>query len=293
MSWTRVTLVLALVLAGAGATPLSAQEAPWPRRVVITNDDGFDSNATVALARAFAEFAETWLIVPAEDRSSSSNFAASARTLRFDVERKDVGGGVIGYAVDGYPGDCIYFALAGPLRDKRPDLVITGINTGSNVADAWVASGTVGAARMATYYGIPSIALSGVDNEDPDAVAAVVRWTVALARSDIARQLRPPQYLTVSFPVGPPSKITGVEVTEHARGMRAFKAELQPTPGAAPGRETWSFQVVRDAFPAQPGTDAPLVAEGKIVIVPMRVDEADPDMLAWLKRNQPRIPAWR
>jgi 5'-nucleotidase len=280
------------LVTGAGTAPSRAQESPWPRRVVITNDDGLESPATIAMARAFAEFAETYLIVPAQDRSSSSNFAASARTLQFDVERRDVGAGVIGYAVDGYPGDCIYFALAGPLHDKRPDLVITGINTGSNVADAWVASGTVGAARMATYYGVPAIALSGVDNNDPEAVAAVVRWVVKLAQSDIARQLKPPQYLTVSFPVGPPSRITGVEVTEHARGLRTFKAELLPSAGEAPGKERWSFQVVRDAFPAPPGTDAALVAQGKITIVPMRVDEADPDMLAWLKQNRARIPPW-
>jgi len=230
--------------------------------------------------------------VPAEDRSSSSNFAASARTLQFDVARRDVGGGVITYAVDGYPGDCIYFALAGPLRDKRPDLVITGINTGSNVADAWVASGTVGAARMATYYGVPAIALSGVDVKDPEAVAAVVRWSVKLAQSDIVRQLKPPQYLTVSFPVGPASKITGVEVAEHARGLRTFKSELQPSTGDAPGKERWSFQVIRDAIPAPAGTDAALVVQGKIVIVPMRVDEADPDMGAWLRQNKARIPSW-
>jgi 5'-nucleotidase len=208
------------------------------------------------------------------------------------VERRVVGGGVIAWAVDGYPGDCIYFALAGPLREKRPDLVITGINTGSNVADAWVASGTVGAARMAAYYGVPAIALSGVDNDDPEAVAAVVRWAVKLARSDIVRQLKPPQYLTVSFPVGPASRITGVEVAEHARGLRTFRAELLPAAGEAPGKERWSFQVVRDAFPAPPGSDAALVAQGKIVIVPMRVDEADPDMSAWLKQNRGRIPAW-
>lgn len=292
MSWKRITLGLVLLAAGTGAPSLAAQGTPWPRRVVITNDDGVESVATVALARAFAEFAETYLIVPAEDRSSSSNFAAAARTLQFDVERRDVGGGVITYAVDGYPGDCIYFALAGPLHDKRPDLVITGINTGSNAADAWVASGTVGAARMATYYGIPSVALSGVDLKDLEAVAAVVRWSVQLARSEIVRQLKPPQYLTVSFPVGPASKITGVEVAEHARGLRTFKSELQPSPGGAPGKERWSFQVIRDAIPAPAGTDAALVAQGKIVIVPMRVDESDPDMLAWLRQNKARIPGW-
>ncbi len=270
----------------------SAQEAPWPRRVVITNDDGFESPATLELARAFAEFAETFLIVPAQDRSSSSNFAVAARTLQFDVERRDVGAGITAWAVDGYPGDCIYFALAGPLRDEPPDLVITGINTGSNVADAWVASGTVGAARMASYYGVPALALSGVDNDDPEAVAAVVRWAVKLARSDIVRRLEPPQYLTVSFPVGPASSITGVEVAEHARGLRTFEAELLPSAGDAPGKERWSFQVVRDAFPTPPGTDAALVAQGKITIVPMRVDESDPDMSAWLRRNKARIPPW-
>ncbi len=288
----RVTLGLVFLATVVGSLPASAQESPWPRRVLITNDDGFDSPATIAMARAFAAFAETYLIVPSEDRSSSSNFAVSARTLAFDVERRDVGSGVIAWAVDGYPGDCIYFALAGPLRENRPDLVITGINTGSNVADAWVASGTVGAARMATYYGVPAIALSGVDNDDPEAVAAVVRWVVKLGQSDLARQLKPPQYLTVSFPVGPASKITGVEVAEHARGLRTFSAEILPAAGDAPGRERWSFQVVRDAFPAPAGSDAALVAQGKIVIVPMRVDEADPDMSAWLKQNRGRIPGW-
>lgn len=292
MSWKRVTVGLALIVAGIGTSPAWAQDSSWPRRVLITNDDGFESPATMEMARAFAEFAETYLIVPAEDRSSSSNFAVSARTLRFDVERRDVGGGVIAWAVDGYPGDCVYFALAGPLRENRPDLVITGINTGSNVADAWVASGTVGAARMAAYYGVPAIALSGVDNDDPEAVAAVVRWAVKLARSDIARHLEPPQYLTVSFPVGSPSSITGVEVTEHARGLRAFRAEALPLAGDAPGKERWSFQVVRDAVPAPPGTDAALVGQGKITIVAMRVDEADPALGVWLKQNEGRIPRW-
>jgi len=170
--------------------------------------------------------------------------------------------------------------------------VITGINTGSNVADAWVASGTVGAARMATYYGVPAMALSGVDNADPEAVAAVVRWVVKLAQSDVVRQLKPPQYLAVSFPVGPPSRITGVEVTEHARGLRSFKAERLASAGDGPGKERWSFQVVRDAFPAPPGTDAALVAQGMITIVPMRVDESDPEMSAWLRQNKGRIPHW-
>jgi 5'-nucleotidase len=283
--------VLLVVLSCRGPSA-GGQDASWPRRVVITNDDGFDSQATLELARAFAQVAETYLIVPAQDQSSTSNFAVSARTRRFEVERRDVGDSVHAWALDGYPADCILFALSGPLRDNRPDLVVSGINTGSNAADSWVHSGTIGAARVATYYGVPSLAVSGIDNDDEEAVAAVVRWVVQFARSEPVQRLRPPQFLAVSVPVGPASQISGVEVSTHARGLRDFRATQMPAQGDSPSRQVWTLEIVRDAFPAPPGTDAVLVGEGKIAIVPMRVDEADPEMGAWLEKNKSLIPAW-
>ena len=231
------------------------------------------------------------LIWNARGRGEAPAWSSIAKTLLATC-RRDVGAGITAWAVDGYPTDCIFFALAGPLRDERPDLVISGINTGSNVADAWVHSGTIGAARVATYYGVPSLAVSGIDNEDEEAVAAVVRWVVQLARSEAVRRLQPPQFLAVSVPVGPASQISGVEVTTHARGLRDFKATLAPEEGDSLSREVWSFEIVRDAFPATPGTDAALVGEGKIAIVPMRVDEADPDLGVWLEKNRDLIPVW-
>lgn len=288
----KITCLSVLLAVTVYGSPSAGQEDPsWPRRVVVTNDDGYDSRATRELARAFAKVAETYLIVPMVDQSSTTNFSASVRSGRFEVERRDVGAGVNAWAVDGYPADCIFFALAGPLRDKRPDLVISGINTGPNVADSWMGSGTIGAARVATYYGVPSLAVSGIDNDDEEAVAAAVRWVVQLAQSEAVRRLQPPQLLAVSLPVGPPSQISGVEVTTHARGLRDFKASPTPAEGDS-SREVWSFEILRDASRAAPGTDALLVRDGKIAIVPMRVDEADPDMGAWLERNKRLIPAW-
>ena len=293
-SWPVVGLVFLLAAAACWDKPaeLSEQARSWPRRVLITNDDGIESPVTLELARAFAQVAETFLVVPAQDQSSSTNFATSVRTGRFHVARRDVGSGVTAWAVDGYPADCVFFALAGPLRESRPDLVISGVNTGTNLADAWIGSGTIGAARMAAYYGVPAIAISGVDNEDPQAVGAVVTWVVRLARSEAVRRLQPPEYLTVSLPVGPASQIRGIEITQRARGLRDMKALWLAEDSATAGWQGWSLAVVRDAFPAPENTDATVVGGGKIAIVAMRVDEADLDMHRWLRKHKDLIPAW-
>ncbi len=288
-----VGIACLLTAPGCGRAPaeLTRQES-WPHRVLITNDDGIDSRATLELARAFAQSAETYLVAPAHNQSSSSNFAAGARTSRFEVAVRDVAAGVTAWALDGYPADCVFFALAGPLREAPPDLVISGVNTGANVADAWIGSGTIGAARVAAYYGVPAIAVSGVDDEDAQAVEAVAAWVVKFARSEAVRRLRPPQYLTVSLPVGPPAAIRGIEVTERAQGLRAMTAVLLPADPAAQGRQTWSFEVVRDAFPAPQNSDAFVIANGTVAIVAMRVDESDPELHRWLTRNKELIPAW-
>lgn len=292
-SWPIVSAIVLLSSFSCGKERSeSAALEPWPQRVLITNDDGIDSPATLALARAFAVVAETYLVAPAQNQSSGTNFAVAARTGRFEVAARDIGAAVRAWAVDGFPADCVFFALAGPMRDTPPDLVISGVNTGANLADAWVLSGTIGAARVAAHYGVPAIAVSGVDNDDPAAVEAVVRWVVEFARSDVARRIRPPEYLAVSLPLGPAADIRGIEVAERARGLRDMTAQLLSEDPGANGRQTWSFNVVRDAFPAPPNTDAAVVGEGKIAIVAMRADESDLELHRWLTLHTDLIPAW-
>jgi 5'-nucleotidase len=293
-SWRTVALLAILTTAACQSEPIpmSGQADGWPRRVLITNDDGIESPATLRLAAAFSGLAETYLIAPAGNQSSGTNFSDAARTGRFHVERRDMGPGITAWAVDGFPADCVYFALAGPMHDSIPDLVISGVNTGANLADAWVLSGTIGAARIAAYYGVPAIAVSGVDNDDPQAVDAVAAWVVEFARSEVVRHLRAPQFLTVSLPVGSVSGIQGIEVAERGRGLRSMTASRILEPGETPGTEVWSFDVVRDAFPPSPNTDAGVVGKGSIAIVAMRVDEGDPALHQWLIRNKDLIPVW-
>jgi 5'-nucleotidase len=216
----RLAVALLVPLLLAAASRVSAQRETWPRRVLITNDDGIEDAGILALARAFARVAETYVVAPATDRSGSSNYAPGLQTRSFTVERRDLGdSAVVAYALHGYPAECLIFALSGPMRDVPPDLVISGVNGGPNLADAWFGSGTIGAARTAAYFGVPAIAVSGLREDDPEAVRAVADWGVELTRSEPVRNLEPPQYLTVSIPLIPPSEIHGVEVVRRAYGL--------------------------------------------------------------------------
>jgi 5'-nucleotidase len=286
-----VTVTAILALLGPGVA--SAQADAWPRRVLVTNDNGIEDVATQALARAFTRTADVVLVASTEDRSGTSNLMTFTRTGRFVVERVDVGEGIRAWALDGYPADCVVFAVAGPMADALPDLVVSGINGGANLSDEWFGSGTIGAARTAAFLGIPAIAVSGIDDDDPDAIAAAVDWVLRLAGSQIMQHVRPPSYLTVSLPVGPPSATSGVEVVDRARGMVGGAARLDSMASrASPGKEVWSIAIEPRGRPSA-DSDVAVVARGRIAVVPMRVGDADPELLDWLRTNANLLPAWQ
>jgi 5'-nucleotidase len=284
--------VLALALSFAWPNHAVAQNSAWPRRVLITNDNGIDDVATRALAREFARVADVVLVASTEDRSGTSNVMSFTRTGRFVVERRDVDEGVRAWALDGSPADCVIFALAGPMSDALPDLVVSGSNGGANMADEWFGSGTIGAARTAAMAGIPALAVSGIDRSDPQAIAAVVDWVIRLAQSEIVQQLRPPSYLTVSLPAVAPEQITGVEVVDRARGVMGIAAAFDSTASKETGKEVWSVELGLQGQPDEQ-SDIGALGRGHIAVVPMRVGDADPELLAWLRNNAGQLPVWR
>lgn len=285
-----IWIVLVLVL-GACSSRAVPDNGAFPRRVLVTNDNGIDDVKLVELARAFAADPGVEVIVVAatHDRSGSSNFMGATGTGRYTVERRDLGPGIEAWALDGYPADCVIFALTGPLRERLPDVVVSGINGGPNLADDWFGSGTIGAARTAAYFGIPSIAVSGLDDSDPAAVAAVTSWLVRFVRSRIVASLEAPEYLTISFPVANPARIQGARFVERARGLidgRSHRIEGDDSVAV------WGIETTTNAGLAGAGTDVAAMAAGEIAIVPMRVDEYDSDLAARLQRRQGLIPAW-
>ena len=128
------TLLIAIsfcfFFSGSCGAGIADSEYSWPKRVLITNDDGINDSNMLALARAFSQVCETYVIAPQEDKSGTTHLVSAFRTHFLSVESYDLGSGIRGYGVDGYPGDCVLLALQGILLDNPPDLVIAGINGG-------------------------------------------------------------------------------------------------------------------------------------------------------------------
>ncbi len=284
-----VTSVIAILLAAVVSTNAGTS---WPSRVLVTNDNGIDDPGMIELARALSLVTETYVVAAATDQSGMSNLLVAVSKGQFRVKRRDVGAGIEAYALDGTPADCVVFGLAGPMRDKLPDLVISGINGGPNLGDDWFGSGTIGAARCAAYLGIPAIAVSGLDDDDPDAVRAAVDWIVALVQSDAARKLRAPQYLTVSLPVVHPSKIGGFEVVTRARGLITGEVEIDNLNYGDEDWQTWRLSLEVELSSAPERSDVNSASRNMIAIVPMRVDESDPVFGETLRAQADLIPEW-
>lgn len=289
-----ISMALASVAMSAGPSPerdQPASERPAQSkrpRVLITNDNGIDDPKIVALARAFSREAETWVVAPDRDRSGGGSHLSLLQVGELSAERRELGDGIQAFAVSGFPADCVLLALAGLMRDDLPDLVVSGINGGANLGSDWMFSGTVGAARVAAFAGIPSIAVSGLDDDLPGAVDAAVDWVVRLAASDAVSNLEPGEYLTASLPRVPPVEIVGVKIVDRAP-IRAG-----PRLAADDTGETWrivGMEEIRTSVPAD--SDQAAHDAGFIAVVPMRVDDVDLGRLARWRRGEVGLPEWR
>lgn len=282
--------IAAFVLLISQAAMAQATGQDWPKRVLITNDNGIADTKMIQLAQAFAKVAETYVAAPLQDRSGTSHSVTQKR--KFDVERRELGEGIVAYGIDGTPAECILFGLQGLLRDKQPDLVISGVNGGENAGMEWLFSGTIGAARMATVLGVPAIAVSGLSSQHPQNYPVVMQWVVELARSKIVRELKPSQYLAVSIPRVKFSEIKGVDVTSRPFIAMGVQAKTFNSQNTSPKRETWEFEnyAYRGSIPAD--SDLASYKANRIAIVLMRADENDYENIGEFKKRLSEIPGW-
>lgn len=290
---SRRLLFLALpLLSGACSRTPPPDTGEFPARVLLTNDNGIDDTRLVKLARAFARVPgiEVVVVATTRDRSGTSSYLGATNTGRYRVERRDLGPGIEAWALDGYPADCVIFALSGPLQDRPPDVVVSGINGGPNLGDDWFGSGTIGAARTAAYFGVPAVAVSGLEDDDPEAVTAATSWVVDFVRSGVVSALRAPEYLTVSLPSGAEGGDGGVEIVERARGLTRGRASRVDEGDDSVA--VWRLQIENAGGGAPAGTDVVAVGAGRVAIVPMHVDEYDGELAKRIRARAALIPTW-
>jgi len=246
-------------------------------RILISNDDGIASPGLEVLERIARDLCgDVWVVAPEQEQSGASHSLTTRRPLRIrEVASRR-------YAVDGTPTDCVLIAVKRLLRDWLPDLVLSGINAGSNVGEDLTYSGTVAAAMEATLLGIPAMALSQDYRGGQD-----IPWQTGEAFApDVIRRLShlpwPASTLfNINFPAVPPEAVAGFAVT--SQGKRAIADNL--TEGIDPrGRAYYWIGPVRDGGAAEPGTDVAALADNRVSITPIHLDLTNVPVLAALRR---------
>ena len=265
----------------------SALAGPWFGRVLITNDDGIDNPRLKVLALAFSEVADVVVVAPLTNCSGSTNYISAFQRKELTIEKRDWGEEITVWAVDGFPGDCVMLALTGMMVDNPPDLVVSGVNSGPNLADAYLASGTIGAVRIAAQLGVPAIAFSNLKVDNPSMMTAVPQWCVQLADEPFTRDLEPGEYLTVNFPNGEASAVKGA--CWAGLGQQVFHDAFDSAGADDQGRHIWRNRFWFDEGDNQPAAgDVARHREGWITISPMRLGDLDETSLG----EAGEIPGW-
>src|SRR5438874_357339 len=177
-------------------------------RILITNDDGIHAEGLLALKRALSEMAEVVVVAPDRPRSACGHSITLHKPLRVTEVRLPDGSPA--YSTTGTPSDCVSLAVLDILRDRPPDVVVSGINSGPNLGWDLTYSGTVSAAMEGAILGIPSIAISVTGTRGPHNYDTAARFAVHLAESVREHGLEKWTLLNVNVPE---TEIRGVTIT--------------------------------------------------------------------------------
>jgi 5'-nucleotidase len=238
-------------------------------RILITNDDGIDARGLAlleAVARRLSE--DVWVVAPSEEQSGTGHsltLTQPIRLRRHDDKR---------FSVSGTPTDAVMMALAHIMKDTPPDLILSGINRGANLAEDVTYSGTVSAAMEGALAGVPSIALSqayarqGLGAGVP--FAAAEAWAERVLRPLTETPMEPRTLVNVNFPALDPDAIKGVRVCR--QGLRDF-GRLRIIERSDPrGFPYFWFGLAPTVETPGHSTDLESIADGYISVTPLHLD---------------------
>jgi 5'-nucleotidase len=182
-----------------------------PLRIMLTNDDGFDSSGLKVMQAALTAAGHQVTVVAPATNMSSSSMSMTSGVIRIENRAENV------WAVHGTPADAAVIGLVHILKDRAPDLVVSGTNAGQNLAASTNSSGTVSAAIAASRYGVPAIATSaGTGPDSPQAygvAAALANQIIAAlaANRTAAGRLLPDRFvITMNVPALPAGQLKGI-----------------------------------------------------------------------------------
>ena len=248
-------------------------------RILITNDDGINAPGLHLAEEIAAEIAgpegEVWVVAPDQERSGVSHCISYVQPTRLTelATRR--------YMLDGYPADCILVGLTKLLRDRPPDLVISGVNRGHNVAEDVLYSGTVGGAMEGGLNRVPSIAMSQFFKKPPHGPDDTWETCRAVGVEAVRAVLRMPftdtVFYNINFPAVAAEEVRGITVC--AQGMRE-EATFEVVDYTAPNGRNFQFLRHMIANHSAPrGSDARLLLDGWVTVTPLRPQLTATDLL--------------
>jgi 5'-nucleotidase len=242
-------------------------------RILVSNDDGVRADGLAALAAAVEPLGEVWVVAPESEQSAASHALSLHRPLR--IRRlKDRW-----FSIDGTPADCIYLAVHQLLKDRRPTLVVSGINHGPNLADDVIYSGTVAAAMEGCILGFPAIAFSLVSRREFEFEGAAT-FARAFIKAALANGIAERTLINVNVPVGgDPKKYEVTRLGRHSWTQGVVEKE-DPR-----GRRYYWIGGNGYEHEHLPGTDCTAVHEhGRISVTPLMLDLTSQPALAPLRK---------
>jgi 5'-nucleotidase len=233
-------------------------------RILVSNDDGINAPGLKVLEKIARQLCrDVWVVAPEVEQSG----AGHSLTLRRPLQVRRVS--PRRFAVDGTPTDCVLLAVNRLIEGRRPDLVLSGVNRGSNLGEDVTYSGTIAAAMEATLLGIPSIALSQMRE------GQTIAWHVALKHgAEVIRRLISVAWtegvlMNVNFPYIAKGDVSGVQIVR--QGRRAANIEVTPVTDAVGRKYLWIGDFTSDN-PVGHGTDLGAVRERAIAVTPLHLD---------------------
>lgn len=232
--------------------------------ILITNDDGHDANGIAVLTRLMMKIGDVVVVAPDGPRSAQSNALTVTHPIRFKkIEETE---GLIRYICTGTPTDCVKLAL-NEIVERKPDLVVAGINHGSNAAVNVIYSGTMGAVLEGCENGILSIGFS-ICNHSMDADFSVFEpYILKITREALRNGLPHATCLNVNAPVG---EIKGVKVARQCDGRWTKEYAKRTDPRG--GSYFWLTGNFENHEPESTDTDEWALDQGYISIVPTKID---------------------
>jgi 5'-nucleotidase len=234
-------------------------------RILVTNDDGIHAPGLEALVEIATQLSsDVWIVAPEFNQSGAGHSLSISRPIRAREINETK------FAIEGTPTDCVLFAVKHLLKDRKPDIVLSGVNRGTNMADDVTYSGTIAGAMEGCLLGIPSIAFSlAYAHPHP------VKWGTATAHgADVARRVLAMDwprniFVNVNFPDVVTASVKGTRVTR--QGVRGFGGTIIERTDPRGGAYYW-IGYTPGEHEVDEESDLYAVRHGWISVTPLHLD---------------------